>query len=277
MVESSGINNTYTKERAEESIQKIERHIDEIIDESEKIDQQEEKEQSLIKLKEQIHEKAKLVNKMKDVLSELEATSKDSINIVDGDAVNAKTRQGTHAIHNVQSTVDGKHGLIVNVDCVSQHDDSNQLSSQIQQAAEILGHKPQHVAADAKYSSVEDVKKVDGEINVVVPTQKQAQEAKGLHPLKPFDKKHFVYNQPIDEYICPEGKHLKFRSFSPEHHKIYQAKASECRACPHFGDPELGGCTQSSTGGRIIRLADEELKEQMEANYLLPENQALYK
>ena len=273
---NASINHSYTKERAEESIQKIERHIDDLLDHSETIDQQEDKEQSLIKVKEQIHQQAKLINKMKNVLTELEATSKDSINIIDPGAVKAKSRQGTHAVYNVQSTVDGKHGLIVNVDAVSQHDDSNQLNAQIQQATALLEHTPHHVVADARYSSVQDVKQIDSKINVIVPTLKQAQQDKGRHPIQPFDKKYFVYDQGLDEYVCPEGKRLKFRSFSPEQNKIYQAQGAECRLCPHFGDPDSGQCTQSPAGRRVTRLADEEFKEQMEANYRKPENQARY-
>ncbi len=274
---NASINKTCNKKRVEEAIQKIEQHIDEMIDHSEAIDQQEGAESTLMKFKEQIREKAEFINKMKDVLIELETTGKKSLNITDADAVNAQSRQGTHAMHNVQATVDGKHGLIVNMDSVSQQDDSNQLSPQTQQAVEILENKPEHVIADAKYSSVADVKKMDSEINIVVPSLKQAQEDKGLHPIQPFDKKHFVYDAHTDEYVCPEGKHLKFRNFTPEEHKIYQAPGSECRACPHFGDPDSGHCTQSSMGRRITRLKDEEFKERLEANYLRPENQVLYK
>ena len=274
---NASINKTYDKERAEEAIKKIEQNIDEMIERSEIIDQQEEQESTLMKFKEQIHQKAEFINKMRDVLSELETTEKKSVNITDADAVKAKSRQGTHAMHNVQAAVDGKHGLIVNMDSVSQQDDSNQLSPQTRQAVEILEHKPEHVIADAKYSSVEDVKKIDPEINIVVPSLKQAQEDKGLHPVQPFDKKHFLYAVHTDEYVCPEGKNLKFKNFTPEGHKTYQAQGSECRACAHFGNQDSGHCTQSSTGRRVTRLKDEEFKERLEANYLKPENQVRYK
>lgn len=274
---NASINKTYDKERAEETIKKAEQHIDEMIDHSETIDQQEEQESTLMKFKEQIQEKAVFINKMKGVLRELEASEKKSLNITDADAVKAKSRQGTHAMHNVQATVDGKHGLIVNMDSVSQQDDSNQLSPQTRQATEILEHKPEHVIADAKYSSVEDVKKIDPEINVVVPSLKQAQADKGLHPIQPFDKRHFVYDVHTDEYVCPQEKRLKLKNFTPEGHKTYQAQGSECRACSCFGDPDADHCTQSSTGRRITRLKDEEFKQRLEANYLKSENQVLYK
>jgi len=53
---------------------------------------------------------------------------------------------------------------------VSQHDDSNQLSPQVAQATSLLEYKSRDVSADARYSSVGDVQKVDPEINVIVPS-----------------------------------------------------------------------------------------------------------
>ncbi|TWU36430.1 hypothetical protein S225a_07090 [Candidatus Brocadiaceae bacterium S225] len=43
----------------------------------------------------------------------LTETGKEKINSTDIDAVNAKGRQGIHAIHNCQAGMDEKHGLIV--------------------------------------------------------------------------------------------------------------------------------------------------------------------
>ena len=48
------------------------------------------------------------------------------------------------------------------------------------------------------------------DITVIMPTQKQAQKENNFHPLKPFDKEQFQYDSDKDEYICPEGKRLKY-------------------------------------------------------------------
>jgi hypothetical protein len=276
---NASINNTWTQKRCEQYIKKIEEQIDKVITDSEKTDCEEEKEQSLIKIKEQIHDKTKLVNKIKDVLTTLKEQEKESINSTDKDSVNAVGRQGTHACFNVQSTVDNKHGLIVHAEAVSQSNDYNQLSEQVQKSAEILGKKPKHVCADCGYADIEDIKKIDPEINVIVPSRKQAQEEKGLCPIKPFDKKYFSYNKACDEYTCPEGKSLKFVGYDGrDNTKLrYQANGHICQRCQNFGDPDNGKCTKSINGRRIMRLADEDVKEQMEAKYNLPESQKLYK
>ena len=274
---NASINKTRTQESCEQYLKKVEEQIDQIINESEQIDAQEQDDRSLIKIKEQIHDKAKLMNKMKDVLKTLDTQDRDNINTTDEDSVKAKSRQGTHAAYNVQSTVDGKHGLIVHAEAVSESNDSHCLSQQIAGAIETVGQKPKHVCADAGYANVDDSQKIDQDINLIVPSHKQAQEENGRSTIKPFDKRHFVYAAQTDEYICPEGKRLKFAGLAEPNKKRYQANGSECRICPHFGDPDSGQCTQSFNGRRITRLVDEEFKEQLEANYRRPENQKIYK
>ncbi len=275
---NASINNTRTKEQCEKTLQKIHEQIEQLVEDSEKIDEQEEPD-SMVKLHQKIEDKEQLVQKIQKSLEQLQADdTKEHINSTDPDSIKAKGRQGTHACYNVQSTVDAKHGLIVQAEAVSQSNDSNQLSPQVKQAAETIGHKPKHSCADAGYASVQDIKKINEDINVIVPSQKQAQEHNERVAFKAFDKKHFVYDEQTDTYLCPENKILKRHGLASDDSNkiIYRAQGKECRVCPHFGDPDSGQCTQSSSGRRIIRLADEKFKEQIEANYLKPENQAIY-
>lgn len=274
---NASINNTWTKERCEKSLTKIHEQIEQLVEECKQIDQQEDQ-SSMVQLKEKIGNKENLVRKIQKSLQQLQDSQTESINSTDPDSVKAKGRQGTHAVYNVQSTVDNKHGLIVTAEAVSQSNDSNQLSPQLQQATDTIGHKPKHSCADAGYASVQDIKKIDEDINVIVPSQKQAQEHNERVALKAFDKKHFVYDEQTDTYLCPENKILKRHGVASDDPNkiIYQAQGKDCRDCPHFGDPDSGQCTQSPRGRRIIRLADEKLKEQIEANYLKPENQVIY-
>jgi transposase len=274
---NASINNTRTKEGYQQYIKYLEEHIGHVIDESEQIDAKEKDDRSLIKLKEQVHDKAKLINKMKDVLNTLDAQDKENINSTDGDSVKAKSRQGTHASYNVQSTTDAQHGLIVQAEAVNRSNDYNQLSAQIKQASEVIGKTPEHICADAGYADVEDLKKINPSVNVIVPSHRQAQEENGHCCIRRFDKQHFVYDPQTDVYICPEGKRLKFESFPSKNKKRYRASGAVCQVCPQFGDPQTGKCTGSLKGRCIIRLAEEAFKEQLEANYKRPENQDIYK
>jgi len=270
---NASIHNTWTKERCQKYINKIEKRIDELLDESEKIDIEEQGNPSLVELKEEVKDKNKLVDKMKEVLKELRKSEKKSINSTDKDCVKGKSRQGTHAIYNVQNTVDHKHGLIVNSECVSQSNDYNQLSQQATQATEILGKPAKNICADAGYADVDDLEQIDDKINIIVPNRKQAQESKGKKEISRFDRSHFIYHEKENEYECPAGERLTYRgNNSGKYHKTYCARGGICKACQYYGE-----CTKSKKVGRkIIRLNNEKFKEKIEQNYLKPENQKIY-
>jgi len=273
----ASIDNTWTKEKCQKSLKKIEEHIDKLIDESESIDAQEQNEPSLVKIKERIGDKTRLMNKIKNVLADLEAGQQKSLNSTDPDCVKARARQGTHAVYNVQNVVDAKHGLIVHTEAVSQANDYNQLSRQTEQATAVLEHKPKHVCADCGYSSIEDIKEIDPEINVVIPSLRQAQQDKGLHPFRTFTKERFVYDAEHDEYVCPEGKRLtRIERVSDRVNRYYRCSRQTCLKCPHFGDTRMGKCTKSSSGREINHHINQDLKNRLEQNYAKPENQEIY-
>ena len=270
---NASINKSWNKKRCEKHIKKIEKNIDRLMDECEQVDQQEKGFGSLVRLKERIQDKESLVNQIKDVLKDLEGSDKKSINTTDEDSVKAKSRQGTHAAHNVQNTVDQKHGLIVNSECVSQSNDYNQLNRQVNNATEIMGKTPKTICADAGYAAVADLKEINDGINVVVPSKKQAQEAKGIKELGPFDRSRFIYHEQEDEYECPAGERLTNRgNGNGKYDTVYKTLGGICRACRYFGE-----CTNSKKMGRkIMRSRNEEHRIALEKNYLKKKNQDIY-
>jgi transposase len=72
-----------------------------------------------------------------------------------------------------------------------------------------------------------------------------------------FQRKDFVYDAEADVFRCPEGVELRRRKLAGGA-KQYQARGSDCKACPHFGT-----CTSSRTG-RSLRVAEHE--ELIQAN-----------
>lgn len=271
---NASINNTWTKKKCERYLEKIDKHIDQLLKECEQVDSEEDKEESMAQLKKQIKDKEQLVNKIKGVLNNLDEAQKTSINSTDSDCVKTTGRQGKHASYNVQSTTDKKHGLIVHAEAVCQSSDLNQLASQVEKSTETLQRKPEIVASDAGYASTHDIKKISKDVMVVVPSQKQSQKEKNIHPIKPFAKEEFKYDKDKDEYICPENKRLKYKGITCKEplKKGYRARREDCYQCPQFGV-----CTKSKSGRKIIRLADEAFKEQIEAIYASPEGQDVYK
>ncbi len=264
------INQSKTKKRWEEKLGEVNERIEEIIKESERLDQEES--DSIVKLDEELKDGRKLKAKIESILEKGKTIDRKKINGTDTDAADFKSRQGSHAGFNAQTVTDGKNGLIANVDVVSENNDLNQFSNQINQAQETLEKSCETAVGDSGYHYVDDLKEIgDQGVKVIVPSQKQA--AKNPKD-EPFAKEEFHYNIEADEYVCPEGKHL-YRCHYLKKKNYYQyrmKRSADCRECDHFGK-----CTKSKRGRSISRLQNEEYKEELQAYYESEEGQAIYK
>ena len=267
---NASIKNTWTKDRCDRHLKKIDKRIKEILSACDAADRKEKDQASLVKMKEELKDQDALKSKVKNILNELKAEDKKSTNTTDPDCKLMHSVQGSHSAYNVQSVVDEKHGLIVNSDVVSENNDIHQFADQIEQANETLDKKCQTACADAGYASIDELEKIDEQgIKVVVPSQKQALKEKKEDP---FDKSHFKYNRKKDCYICPAGEVLTYRRTELEKRRgVYRVKRSTCENCQHFGI-----CTTGKIGRKVTRLLKEDLKEKLEAQYEQPESQKVY-
>ncbi len=232
---NAGIRNTWTKERCQEHLQKLDEHIDQLLNESEQIDQSEESSESVVKLNQEIKDQEHLRQRVQEIAAKLQNDNLKQHNTTDPDCVITKGRQGTHAGYNAQSVVDEKNGLIVHTEAVSHSIDANELSGQVVKAGEVLDRKPEIVSCDCGYYSLEDLAKINQDITVVIPSIRQAQREKDLHPLKPFGKEQFNYDKENDCYICPIGKKLVYRGTTRRKATYYQAEKQDCHKCRFYG------------------------------------------
>jgi len=267
---AASISQTLTRKACEQKLAEVDETIDEMLTRCDDIDERESG--SLVEVEEGLQDKRKLRNKIKGLLERMERETTQKINGTDTDCVNFKGRQGSHAGYSAHLTVDEKHGLIVNADVVARSNDSDQFSAQVEQAVRTLGRPCKTAVADAGYSDIDDLKQTtDKHIDVVVPTQRQA-----LHKAqeKPFGKDKFYYDAENNQYLCPEGKVLRYSHYSRKKgHYLYRMEnASVCQECSHWGE-----CTCSKRGRAIIRLKEEELRERLEQRYASEEGQAIYK
>ena len=266
---NASIKNSWDQKRCERHLKKIDKRIKEILAECDAADSEEKDHASLVQMQQEFRDQDVLKSKVKNIMAELKAEDKQSTNTVDPDARAMRSVQGKHAAYNVQSTVDQQNGLIVNTDVVNENNDVHQFAEQIDQANEVLGEKCETACADAGYSCVDELEKIDDQdIKVVVPSQKQALKDKTE---KPFDKSKFKYDSENDSYVCPQGKVLKFSHVSNEKQsKVYRG-GSVCKGCPDFNQ-----CTKSDRGRGISRLLKADLQEKFEAQYAQSESQKIY-
>jgi len=273
---NASIKNTYTIEKGQRHLERINERIEKILTECERIDKQEENNASLIKLKGRLKQQELLKAKIEKVVKELKEEKKKSINTVDRDSTKINFPARTHAGYNAHIAADEKNGLIVSNDVLSENDEKNQFANQVNIANKTLGKKCATACADAGYAHTEELKKIhDQNIRVIVPSQKQALKNPPKEP-NPFDKTNFIYDAKNDCYICPEGHTLPYsRTDERWGSRCYMitrnAKATPCKQCRHFGK-----CTKAKEGRKITRLQYEELKEELEALYEEPESQSVY-
>ena len=266
---NAGINHTRTLKGCKETLAKIDQRIEQILEECEQVDHAEKDDGSLVKLQEELTQKEQLKEKVQNVLETLKTENRTKINTTDPDCARMHGRQGSHAGYNAQIVVDEDNGLIVNCDVVSDNNDLNQFSNQIDQANETLGSPCQNAVADAGYSNADELEKIDTqEINVIVPT---ADQTRNKEP-GPFDKSRFEYLEEDDCYVCPEGHRLNKGCYRSKRKGYEYAGRAACKECRHFGV-----CTKNKRDGRVImRYENELVREKLAAQYEDGANQAIF-
>ncbi len=267
---NASVSRTHDKAWYEEQLKVIDSRIEELLQGSESIDEQEKELSSLIAMDKELGKAGKLKSAVEGVLKRLDETESEKINLTDCDCANMRSIQGKHASYNVQLVTDEKEGLIVNAEALNDATDVNQFARQIEQANEVLQKPCEKACADAGYADTEEIEKIDVKgIEVIVPSQRQS-----LHgEEKPFSKSRFSYDKEQDCYWCPAGQRLKYigmdHKSGKKHYRIIDRQI--CHGCEHYGL-----CTKAKLGRKIVRLAREELKEKLEAKYEEAASQQIY-
>ena len=264
----------YSKKHYEKQLDAIDERINELLDECAHIDDAENQQESLTKMKKEFRSSQHLQAKIKNILcqfkeQEEQGVAPKTINQTDPDSALMNSVQGSHASYNGQSVVDDKNGLIVHADVVGDTSDVNQFAQQITQAEAVVEKQCQAACADDGYADTEELDKIDQRgTKLIVPSQRQA-----LHkPGKPFSKSAFSYNKEQNCYYCPEGHKLIYRGKQTPSKLAYLITTpSICKRCKHYGI-----CTKAKRGRKIVRLEKEESKERFEREYEQASSQEIY-
>jgi len=276
---NAGKANLHKKKWYEDQLKEIDQRIQQLLNQCEQIDKSESHCGSYVAMPKELAKANKLKESVETALSELTERgekTKDGIerkiNRIDPQSVVVKSPQGTHCGYSMQTVVDDQNGLIAHADVVSEPNDSNQLAVQICGAEADLGRECKMACADAGYSDIVEIEKLESAgKTIVVPSQIQA-----LHgEIGPFDKSRFTFDAESDCYLCPEGRRLIFRRFQDKarQKKDYRIeKPLICRSCGHFG-----ACTESKQGRTVTRHILEELRETVSRRFEEPEIGKIYK
>jgi transposase len=264
---NAGNSQTKSKSRWEQLQAGVEKRIEDLIGECERVDLLET--ESLVKMQKGLRSKKKLKLKIAAILGEIK--QEKTINQTDPDCKILRGRQGSHAGYNTQAVVDDSQGLLASLEAVSHATDHHQMKEQVDNAEENLDISCKNACADAGYHDVDALKPlVQGDKMIIVPSNRQALRKPSEDT---FGKDAFIYNREKDTYTCPAGEEM-YRSYQAKGcNKItYRMKReSACKVCKHYGN-----CTNAKRGRTIIRMVNEDTKQELEKLYLSEIGQEIY-
>jgi len=251
--------NNHTPKKLQFHIDRVERHIDNYLQQMDDADKEAEKNVDDTPIKEKIAWLKKRLSELKALEVEVNNHPDKQLSTTDPDSRLLKTQGMTRAVcYNVQSAVDTKHHLIVAHE-VTNKQDRGQLCSMGEQAQVALGQDAVTVLADKGYYSGLDIKATqDAGMTPLVPKgDTSGSDKKGI-----FNRSRFKYGADKDVYICPANQVLPYRLTSLEHgmmQKRYWAHDPTCRACQL--KPQ---CSNSKQSRRITRWEHQGQPDQMD-------------
>ena len=130
--------------------------------------------------------------------------------------------------YNVQSSVDSKHHLIVDVDVVQSAVDQDQLYHMARRSQRQLKKKQLDVLADAGYSSGRQFKRCQA--HGLIPYVPVNRSINNQGDGKLFDKSVFAYHADSDYFECPAGETLTKKTKSTKD-RAYLYTTEACTSC----------------------------------------------
>jgi transposase len=151
------------------------------------------------------------------------------LSLTDPDARSMSSRGTGMVGYNVQSAVDAKHHLIVAHEVSKVGSDRQQLARMAKQAKDVLGTEKLTVVADRGYYNGDEIHECEQNdiVAYVAKPKTSPNKAKGY-----FDKSRFQYIKEDDEYQCPAGERLTYRTTTTDRGKtIRRYWSSACGSC----------------------------------------------
>jgi transposase len=166
-------------------------------------------------------------------------------------------------------TTDMKYNIITDafVTAGNIHDSVPYLS-RLDRQIERFQFKVEAVALDSGYLTNPICRGLNERQIFGVIAHRRYSPVKGL-----FAKWKFTYDKEADEYTCPNGQKLLYKTTTREGYREYKSNPKQCKECPLL--PE---CTRSKNHTKVVtRHVWEENKEKVRLNRLSKSGKALYK
>jgi transposase len=198
------------------------------------------------------------LEKLNTIETQLQEAPDKQISLIDPDARSMATSgRGSGMVgYNVQTAVDTKHHLIVAHEVTNVGHDRHQLANMSKQAKTAMGVDELNVVADRGYFDSEEILKCQeaGIVPIVPKCITSGAQADGR-----FGKADFIYHAEKNEYRCPAGQSLIWRSSRVERGlNLHRYWSSHCGQC------EIKAQCTPSTERRVSRWEHEAVLEAMQ-------------
>jgi transposase len=265
----------FTRKSIKRRMKQLQAHIDRylaVLDEADKREPEYHKD-TAEELEAKIASMKARMAELKEFQVAVEAHADKQISQTDPDSRSmVKAGGGTTVGYNVQTAVDSENHLIVAHEVTNDTSDRSQLSSMAAQAKEALSEEPSEetteeteagneeltVLADAGYYKSEELLECrNNGIRPLVPkTDTSGKKAKGQ-----FTREAFIYDAEKDEYRCPAGERLTYKStVTAKGRKLRVYRTFKCPGCPLKAQ-----CTPAKDR-RIQRWEHEQVLEEVAAD-----------
>ena len=264
---SNNKKNNFSRKKIDDRLARLDEKINSYFSEMDTADKADEADQTA-----NIIELQKLLDR-KELYEEykrrLDESGENELSTVDPDArLMGNNRGGVDVAYNVQSTVDGKHDIIIDYSVSVNPSDQHQLGIMVKRAKRILKVRRFTVLADKGYYNGEDLLRVKKYKATAIVSKQKPSDAKSL-PDK-FKSENFIYDEPTDTYECPASQTLSSPTKKKSKRRNYFNKTA-CINCPHKTECISGNAKRRT----ITRSQYSKIYE--ETDKLFKENKALYK
>jgi len=228
----------------EEKLKKLDRAIDEILQQTEQAGTSSGGEN---RLPEPLQERQQLRQLIQTQLKELDDKGRDHLQPKDEDARVMKCGSRKKFAYNAQVVVDQQSKLIVASDVVTDESDNAQLVPMLEQVKENTGEVAEQTASDAGYFAIFELA---GAEEKQFPVLMNLGESVMGSEDQPYHASRFVYEADKDQCICPRGEVLKFVRIRPrDKARPYDAREYRCRS--YESCPVRWQCSPSKTGRTV--------------------------
>jgi len=261
----------YTQEGAEKILSKLEKQVAEYLDELDRNDSKESDAPGPDR--KAIEEALEKINgrksKIEGILQEIKENGGAPVCTIDKDAALMKQGggKGFDICYNVQTSVDEKHGLIVDFDATNHANDMGEFSGMVERSKEMLEVEKLNALGDTGYSNGEEINaSEEAGATCYIPKPKPSHQPKN----EEFNRDKFKYDTQSNTYTCPAGNELpQVRTRKRDGYKVYANRAA-CKDCPVKAQ-----CTKSQTLREIERSPYQENIDRAAQN--AKENPDLYR